>query len=165
MAGGALIALVGIAELVIPRARFTTADPAPNATTDSAPSFDRPLHPSSYALVWRVEPGHTTRVDEPHRLDAGEAALGRLDVGLRPSLASGLYEVEWHVRTPLLYVMPWGTKGRFYFGVRAPVPQHLRARQWDEGSIQRGTRIDARIFLVLAGAICIVVGLRSAGAW
>jgi hypothetical protein len=121
-----------------------------------------PLHPSSHVLVWRTEPGHTTRVDDAERIDADAAAHGRLVVPLRPGLPDGLYEVEWHVRTPLLYFTPWGTKGRFYFGVGLPVPRHLAARQWDEGSIRPKTHIDARVFLLLAGPICLGAGVVRA---
>ncbi|HXW05962.1 MAG TPA: copper resistance protein CopC [Vicinamibacterales bacterium] len=162
---GAFMVLLGLAELLIARARFIEAEPAPGATLAAPPSrvqirFDRALHRSSYATVSIVtEPGTIQPAPITRRLDLDDPARRTLEILLEAPPPRGLYSVRWHARTPALYFTPWSREGRFYFGVGVRVPPHLTSgEEWDEGSLNPGTGTDARTFVIVSGLICLTLG-------
>jgi methionine-rich copper-binding protein CopC len=161
---GLWLLLSGTTELLVPRARFLDSTPAPGVTVAAAPAsvkitFDRELHPSSGVLVWKSDRRNVARVDRGLALEPHDAGRQTLVASLEPDVPEGLYRVEWHARTAALYFTAWGTQGTFYFGVRVPVPTHLTAREWDEGSLDPETGGDARLYELSAGAICVLLGL------
>lgn len=161
---GLWLLLSGTTELLVPRARFVDSAPVPGVTVAAPPSsvritFDRELHPSSGVVVRKSKPGNVTRVDRGMTLDPDDAGRRTLVVSLKPDVPEGLYTVEWHARTAALYFTSRGTEGTFYFGVRVPVPTHLTAREWDEGSLDPETGGDARLYQLFAGAMCLLLGL------
>jgi methionine-rich copper-binding protein CopC len=164
LALGLWLLLSASTEFLVPRARFVDSIPVPGLTVAVPPSsvritFDRELHPSSGVLVWKSDRRNVARVDRGLALEPHDAGRQTLVASLEPDVPEGLYRVEWRARTAALYFTPWGTQGTFYFGVRVPVPTHLTAREWDEGSLEPATGGDARLYELFAGAICLLVGL------
>jgi methionine-rich copper-binding protein CopC len=156
---GLLIVTFVIAQFVVPRPHFVRSEPAPSMTVTVAPSslritFDRELHPGSYAGV------SPQSAQSGWGLDSEDPGRRTLLVWLESKLEHGLYSVRWRARTPAFNFAPFGTEGTFHFGVGVPVPSHLTARQWDEGSRlpEGSTSIDARFFGLFVGLVFLVLG-------
>ena len=166
---GCALLIFGIGDLLIPRARFVSAEPAAGATIPEVPSsvilyFTNPLSSESTIDVTstiRLGPNgepenlHGSSVVLKSGLNSSDAARKSLRADLRPGLHKGLDWISWRTTSER-----WGTTtyGSSSFAAGMPVPESItrdRRGTFSEQTYQRRSRRAA----LIGGVIMIALGM------
>jgi methionine-rich copper-binding protein CopC len=160
---GAFMLAFGAMELLRPRARYVSSEPAPGATLSAAPAtarvaFTRALDPSSSLSVTRMATrqnagAETTTVTRSGELASRDSERRTLTAALA-GIPEGLYHVAWSA-VPASGGGVVG-HGSFYFGVGTNVPDTVT-----NGGLlaERDSGARGRRQTFVGGALLLVLGI------
>ena len=156
----------GAMELLRPRARYVSSEPAPGAMLASSPAavrvtFGRALDPSSSLSVTRmaIDPdaeGHATVVTRSGGLDSSDSDRSTLTTALSGA-PDGRYHVAWSSLPASGGVVRHGS---FYFAVGMAVADTVTAgeefQESDSGARRRRHTFAGGALLLVLGAVSLV---------
>ena len=169
---GASMLLVGVTDLLAPRARYVGSQPEPGSTLAAVPTeivvtFSNELHPdsairvvSTVSLLPSGEALYTGGEDvvAAAGLNPNDSSHRSLRAVLQPRLFDGLCRVDWSTMERRSRAERFGS---FYFGVGMPVPAHLlgkTGRPFREDDASENEETSRRAALA-GGVILIALGI------
>lgn len=165
---GAALLLFGIADLLIPRARFVSSSPQPGSTIAAPPTtvvvrFSNELSPESeidvVSTVRLLPSGEQDYADGKtvvisSRLDPDDPSRRSMLADLRPGLHHGLYFIKWRTKSAGWRAI---TYGKTAFGAGTAVPEHI-TRDMDGSIWERTYQQRSRRGALVGGVVMIALG-------